>query len=166
MRTFPKWATPERRAWLAYKLANYISRDTGGFEVDLLTGSISHPDYERLQAGLKAEWVADDRDARAYLRRLERHKLHPIEYIRQGGFDSTSREVFLEGQPSHYAMGQTIDVLRQQPVALVRVSSTPVQLWVDIPTPSKHALRKARRYGKVLQTAIDTAVADWRTSPA
>ena len=166
MRTFPKWATPQRRGWLAYKLATTIAQDTGGFEVDLLTGAISHPDYERLQAMLRHEWAAEDREERAYLRKLERRKLHPYEFITQGGFDSTAREVFHDSQPSHYVMGQTLDVLRGQPVALVRVSSTPIQLWVDIPKPSENALRKARRYGKLLQTAIDTAVAEWRSSPA
>ena len=163
MRTFPKWATPQRRGWLAYKLATYIARDTGDFEVDLLTGAISHPDYERLQSMLRHEWVADDREERAYLRKLEQERLHPTERIRQGGFDSIARDIFLSAQPSHYVEGQSVDVLRQQPVVKVRVASSPVRLWVDMP-PSKSAIRKARRYGKGRLAAIEQAVSDYHNS--
>ena len=164
MRTFPKWATPQRRGWLALKLATTIAQDTGGFEVDLLTGRISHPEYDKLQNMLRHEWAAEDREERAYLLKLEQERFHPKDRIHQGRFDSIARDIFLSAQPSHYVMGQTLDVLRQQPVALVRVASSPVQLWVDIPQkPSKHALRKARWLRKQ-QSVIEQAVSDYHNS--
>lgn len=163
MPTYPKWATPERRAWLAYQLALRMTPTLEGWETDILTGELRNPEYERIQDMLRHEWAAEDREQRAYLCKLEQRRLHPREYIRQGGFDSIMREVYLEHQPSHWPEGTAIDVLRQQPVAKVRVASSPVRLWVDIP-PSKNALRKARRYGKGRLAAIEAAVADYRNS--
>ncbi len=66
-----------------------------------------------------------------------------------------------------------MDALTFRPVALVKVSSTIVSLFVNLEEPmggvSKSARRKARRYGKPLpeeatrkaEKAIAAAVQDW-----
>ena len=177
MQIFPKWATPERRGYLAMRKV-VSHRDLAGWEVDLLTGEMLHPGYEKLQEMLLHEWVADDREERNYLRRLEQERLHPVERIRQGRFDSIARDIFLAEQPTHYLEAVGIDALRRQPVAKVRLASSPVRLWVDVPAPipelppapeggwSKNALRRFRRYGKgPIAQAINQAVSDYHNSP-
>ena len=58
----------------------------------------------------------------------------------------------MENQPPYTIVALTVDSLTFKPVALVKVSSTIISLFVNLPNPmvglSKSARRKARRYGK------------------
>ncbi|MDP3065062.1 MAG: hypothetical protein Q8O40_17945 [Chloroflexota bacterium] len=119
-------------------------------------------------------WVSDGAAQRAAEWKAERERLHRDQrHFRQGQFDSLRRQLYMENQPPYTIVALTVDSLTFRPVALVKVSSTIIHLFVDLPNPmgglSKSARRKARRYGKGLpeeavqkaEKAIAAAVQDW-----
>jgi len=119
-------------------------------------------------------WVSDDAAQRMAEWRAEQERLHRDQRVfRQGEFDSLRRQLYLENQPPYTIVALTVDSLTFRPVALVRVSSTIVSLFVNLEEPmgalSKSARRKARRYGKALpeeaaqkaEQLVAAAVQDW-----
>jgi hypothetical protein len=119
-------------------------------------------------------WVSEGAAQKAAEWKAERERLHRDQrHFRQGQFDSLQRQIYLENQPPYTIVALTVDSLTFRPVALVKVSSTIIHLFVDLPNPmgglSKSARRKARRYGKGLpeeavhkaEQAIAAAVQDW-----
>jgi hypothetical protein len=124
---------------------------------------------------LKAEeairyWVSDDVSQRAAQWREEQRRMHRDQRrIRQGRFDTVSREQFLASQPSYYIEALGVDALTFRAVAKVRIPSTGIRIFVDVGDAvhkaSKSARRKAARYGTPLPKTVDDvaqkAVEEW-----
>ena len=163
---FPQWATPERRV----HLVNLFNRSKGFCVFG--HAKCPYPDhhYEGFIEGLIADWKAEDRERRqAEWRALER-ALHSLAEVKpeRGEWNATGKDAFYALQPQYYIEGLGISGLTFRPFAKVRVSSTPVRLFVEIGEAvkgvSKNRRRKARRYGKALppeaQERVDNAA--WR----
>ena len=182
----PKWVTPTRKAQLVKLWAQYGNRCLKGHRVspepdhyvlvDEATGQVELLRlYDVKSEGAIAYWVSDDASRRMAEWKAEQARLHrvPDLHFRQGEFDNIRREKFLAEQPPYYIEALTPDALTFRPVALVRIPSTGVHLFVELGEPlqraSKSARRKAIRYGKPLpqdtQAAADkliqSAVQDW-----
>lgn len=120
--------------------------------------------YDRVIDKLIKDWVADDRQARAYQQRLERLRLHrlPEKGNIRGRFNAISRAIFYDSQPSFYMEALGISGLTFKPFAKVRISSSYTRLHVDISEPlrkvSKNRKRKAVRYCKALPVDTQTEV--------
>jgi hypothetical protein len=167
----PKWATEERKR----QMVRLFYR-SGGFCV-FGEKPCKHPElhhYEPYVEGLIRYWIAEDRAQREADWQAERRRIHrgPVR-IRQGRFDTVSRDEFLARQPDYYLVGISVDALTFRPVARVRIPSTYVHLFVEIGPAlkglSKSKRRKASRYGRPLPqetqetvgTLVQKAVADW-----
>jgi len=182
--TTPRWATAVRKARLVELWARYGNRCLQGHK------TCPDPEHYVLVDGqgrthllrlydLKSEdavryWVSDDAAQRMAEWKAEQEMLHSDQrHFRQGEFDSLRRQLYKESQPPYRLVALTVDALTFRPVALVKVSSTIVSLFVNLEEPmgamSKSARRKARRYGKPLpedaarkaESAIAQAVQDW-----
>ncbi|MBI2918057.1 MAG: hypothetical protein HYY01_08680 [Chloroflexi bacterium] len=113
--------------------------------------------YYLVEDEVVQEWVSDDRAERAALLQAERRRLHDDQYrIRQGQWDNVAREQWSERHGIYYLEGMTVDALTHKRVAKVRIASSPVRLWVTM--PSQNAKRKARRYGKEGARSDDEAI--------
>jgi hypothetical protein len=192
MRTQPRWATAARKARLVELWARYGNRclqghrtcpdpshyvpvsSTGQALVDGQGRTHLLRLYDLKSEGAVRHWVSDDAAQRMAEWKAEQERLHGDQRrFRQGEFDCLRRQLYKESQPPYRLVALTVDSLTFRPVALVRVSSTIVSLFVNLPNPmvgvSKSARRKARRYGKPLpedaarkaEKAIATAVQDW-----
>ena len=157
----PNWSTPERRA----KLVELFTR-SGGFcvfgERPCTNPEVHH--YENYIIGLIKDWIADDREARAYVNRIMRKQLHHIPELGalRGQFNFVSREIFHDSQPQYYLEALGIDGLRFKPFAKIRIASGYTRLHVDISEPlrtlSKNRRRKAIRHGKGLPVPVQQQV--------
>ena len=130
--------------------------------------------YEQVEEEVIRHWVSDDASRRTAEWKADQARLHraPDQHFHQGEFDNIRREKFLAEQPPYYIEALTPNALTFRPVALVRIPSTGVHLFVELGEAlqrvSKSARRKAIRYGKPLpqDTAaaaklIQSAVQDW-----
>jgi hypothetical protein len=149
----PKWATPSRQAHLVS-----IFLKSRGFCV------FGHPHclipehyYEVYIEGLIADWQADDRQQDTADWKEERKRLHSLaerHYPLRGQFSSIAKDIFFSQQPLYYLLGLGISGLTFTPFAKVRISSTFINLFVDLGDSlkgvSKNKRRKAIRYGKAL----------------
>ncbi|MDP2954751.1 MAG: hypothetical protein Q8O76_15715 [Chloroflexota bacterium] len=119
-------------------------------------------------------WVSEGAAQRAAEWKAERERLHRDQRVfRQGEFDSLRRQLYMENQPAYTIVALTVDSLTFRPVALVKVSHTPICLFVNLEAPmsalSKSARKRARRHGKALpeeaakraHQTIAAAVQDW-----
>src|SRR3990172_6377030 len=182
--TKPRWATAVRRARLVEFWHRYGNRCLQGHRTCpdpshyLLVDGSGRTQLLRLydvkSEGAIRYWVSDDAAQRMAEWKAERERLHRDQRVfRQGEFDSLRRQLYLESQPPYRLLALTVDSLTFRPVALVKVSSTIVSLFVNLEEPmgalSKSARRKARRYGKPLpqdtarkaERTIAAAVQDW-----
>ena len=180
----PRWATAVRDARLVEFWRKYGNRCLYGHPVCpdpshyVLVDAQGRTQLLRLydvkSEGAVRYWVSDDAAQRAAEWKAEQERLHLDQRrFRQGEFDSLRRQIYLESQPPYRLVALTVDALTFRPVALVKVSSTIVSLFVNLEEPmvglSKSARRKARRYGKPLpvaevkkaEKAIEAAVQDW-----
>jgi hypothetical protein len=157
----PKWATPERQAELVRLFLH-----SGGFCVygeSPCTNPRAHH-YENYIIGLINDWVADDREARAYLNRIMSRQLHRIPEIGtlRGSFNAISRDIYFESQPQYYIESLGISGITFKPFAKIRIASSFTRLHVDIAEPlkavSKNKRRKAIRYGHALPVEIQRQV--------
>lgn len=154
---YPKWATPQRRGHLAM-LMLATTQLPELCEVDVFTGDIFCPEYEEREQELVCYWITDDREERIALWQREQWLMHRDQRrVTQGRFDTTAREIFLAAQPVYYPEAITWCPWRQKRLAKVRVPSSRMRLWVEL--PSKNALRKARRYGKGDAKSVDETIA-------
>ncbi|MDP2948983.1 MAG: hypothetical protein Q8P22_05550 [Chloroflexota bacterium] len=196
--TTPRWATAVRKTrlvqlWRRYgnrcfqghfqcREASHYDRDGQVKHVPLglgLIGGFLQPTRlyglgdQKIEEAVRY-WVSDDAAQRMAEWQAERERLHQDQrHFRQGEFDSLRRQIYLESQPPYAIVALTVDSLTFRPVALVRISSTIIGLFVNLEEPmgalSKSARRKARRYGKALpeeaaqkaEKAIAAAVQDW-----
>ncbi len=190
--TTPRWATAVRKARLVQLWHRYGNRclqghrtcperdhyvpvsSTGQALVDANGRTQFLRLYDVKSEGAVRYWVSDDAAQRMAEWKAEQERLHSDQrHFRQGEFDSLRRQIYHETQPPYRLVALTVDSLTFKPVALVRISSTIVNLFVNLEEPmgaiSKSARRKARRYGKALpeeaarkaDKAIATAVQDW-----
>ena len=149
----PKWNTPSRQSYLVD-----LFLDSGGFCV-FGHKPCSNPDhhYVNFIEGLIADWKADDRAqdrAEWEAERLRLHSLGERRYPIRGQFNNISQDIFFGNQPLFYLVGFGVSALTLSPFAKVTVSSSYVNLFVDLGNSlkgvSKNKRRKAMRYGKPL----------------
>ena len=157
----PKWANPERQAHLVRLFIR-----SGGFCV-FSESPCANPDqhhYEYFTDALVKDWIRDDREARAYMLKLQRIALHRMneQGAIRGRFNSISRNIFFDAQPRFYMEAIGISGLTFRPFAKVRLASTFTRLHVDIGEPmkkvSKNRRRKAVRYCKALPVDVQKDV--------
>lgn len=151
MATLPKWATPQRRAYLIE-----LFEKCGGFCV-YGHRPCPHPEHHfenHIEVTIEY-WKQDDREERAEQIRMERELLHAMPDESGWGrrFDPVAREQFFDRQPQYYVEALGISGSTFNPIAQVRIPSTNQRLFVDVPKPdlhrlSKHQRRKAKRYHK------------------
>ncbi len=171
--TLPQWSTPERRKHLVA-----LFNRCGGFCVFGDAGCQIHEHhYELFIEGIIDSWKAEDRERRSYEWKLEQRQIQDGTYGRFGGrFDPVARDVFVNERPEYYLVGLGVNPFTYQRVALVRIPSTFIHLFVDVggvlQEVSKNARRKVLRHGRKPGKALDTkihekcrlAVADWWAS--
>jgi hypothetical protein len=110
--------------------------------------------YNKVAEAAKDSWKAEDRDRRSFEHYLEQQTLNDGTYGKYGStFDPVARDAFFATRPEYYLVGMGVSALTHQRVALIRVPSTSVHLFVDcrdtVQELSKNAKRKMKRYGKV-----------------
>jgi len=149
----PRWNTPSRQAHLVD-----LFLDSGGFCVFGHKPCLN-PEHHYLNfiEGLIADWRADDRaqdSAEWQAERLRLHSLGERRYPLRGQFSNISQDIFFGNQPLFYLDGLDVSGITLSPFAKVRVSSSYVNLYVELGKSlkgvSKNRKRKAIRYGKLL----------------
>ena len=175
----PQWLTPERRRHLIALAVRSDGRciyGDVGCQIDdhhwdyKPNGELYNPVLE----GIIESWKAEDRERRAYEWHLEQQQIIDGTYGKYGStFDPVARDVFVNSRPEYYLVAVGVNPFTYRRVALVRIPSTFIHLFVDVRHTvqgvSKNAKRKAKRYGKgtnkVLMATIDEscrlAVRDW-----
>lgn len=174
---YPQWSTPQRRD----KLVETFTRSRGFCVFGHPMCPIEEHDYEVFIEGIIEEWKAEDRDRRLYEWKLEQRTIHTGEKGRWGRrFDPVTRDVFMANQPEYYLVGLGVDALNFKRVALVRIPSTQIHLFVDVSRAgtfrrlSKNQRRKIVRYGASppadvmgeIRSLCQEAVEDWWTVKA
>jgi len=158
MRRELKWASPHRRTYLALLMCDYLG--LMGWQLDLESGELYHPEYEARIKPLIADWKADDRAQAQAEWKAEQKAIHSLaeKGAQRGQFNATARDVFHAEQPLYYFMGLGISGLTFRPFAKVRLSSTFTGLHVELGDTlhgvSKSKRRKALRYGKPLTRKV------------
>jgi hypothetical protein len=173
MSKLPQWATAQRRQHLVDlfdRCGGYCIFGDAGCRID-------EHHYELSIEGIIDSWKAEDRERRAYEWKLEQRQIIDGTYGQYGTtFDPVARDVYVNSRPAYYLVGMGVNPFTYQRVALVRIPSTFVHLFVDVGSAvksvqgvSKNAKRKAVRHGKIRQGALmaeidqlcKAAVADW-----
>ena len=115
-----------------------------------------------------ASWQADDREQRALDWKREQQAIQDGTYGTYGRlavtgrdgvvrpqFDPVSRDVFMAQRPEFYLKATGVDGMHFRPVAVVRVPSTSIVLYVDVSAAfiktTSNQRRLARRRGKPVQ---------------
>ena len=157
----PNWSTPIRRD----KLVELFERSRGFCvygENPCTNPELHH--YENYIIGLIKDWIADDREARAYINKVMRSQLHRIPELGslRGQFNFVSRDIFHDSQPQYYLEALGVSGLTFKPFAKVRIASGYTRLYIDISEPlrgvSKNRRRKAIKYGHSLPVDIQKQV--------
>jgi len=128
--------------------------------------------YNKVSEAAIHSWIAEDRDRRSYEWHLEQQQIIDGTYGKYGSrFDPVARDVYFQNRPEYYLVALGVNALTHQRVALIRIPSTFVYLFVDcsdtVQELSKNAKRKLKRYGQVpaMYKTIDEkckqAVSDW-----
>ena len=149
----PKWAKPERQAYLVMLFVR-----SGGFCIyGHKPCPIPHHHYEVYIEKVISNWKADDRVQRLAEWQAERRQLHSLNerrYPLKGQFNAIAKDIYLGNQPQHYLLGIAISGLTFRPFAKVRLASSFVHLHINLGDTlrnlSKSKRRKAIRYGKAL----------------
>jgi hypothetical protein len=168
--TLPQWSTPERRKHLVdlfERCGGYCIFGDAGCRID-------EHHYSVFIEGIIDSWKAEDRERRAYEWKLEQQQIIDGTYGKYGTtFDPVARDVFVNSRPEYYLVALGVNPFTCQRVALVRIPSTFVHLFVDVggavQEVSKNARRKAFRHGKIRNAALmarideycQAAVRDW-----
>lgn len=143
----PKWATPDRQAWLTRLVQSILS--TGeGITLDLFSGKLDIPQMEE---AIRV-WIAHDREQREALWRAERRRLHSQpQILRRGEFDSIAREIFLADRPLWDIEAVGVGAFTFRRVLKVKIPGVGQVIWVNLPSGgvvSKNRKRRFLRYGK------------------
>ena len=109
--------------------------------------------YRKMSEGAIDAWKADDREERALLRKLEQEHIHDGTYGRWGSdFDPVARDVYYQERPTYYMMGFGVSADSKQRIAVIRVPSTYIRLYVNVAPAfqdvsiSRNKRRKMARY--------------------
>lgn len=120
--------------------------------------------YELKLAEVIGDWIAEDKQAKAYERKAISRMLHSIPEVGKlrGQFNAISRDIYHESQPTYFIECLGISGLTFNPFAKVRIASSYVRLHVDLKAPlanvSKNRKRKYLRYGKGLPIEVQKEV--------
>ena len=154
----PKWATRERQN----HLVSIFLRSRGFCVFGHTNCPIPAHYYDIYIENLIADWKADDRREANDLWKAEQKQLHSLGERRtplRGEFSAISRDISGADKPQFYLLGLGISGLTFTPFAKVRLSSTYVNLYVELGDTlgkvSKSKRRKAIRYGKPLPLELD-----------
>ena len=148
-----KWNTPSRQTHLVN-----LFLDSGGFCV-FGHKPCHNPEHHYLNfiEGLITDWKADDRAQDNAEWEAERQRLHSLgekRYPLRGQFSNISQDIFFGRQPLYYLDGLAVSGVTLSPFAKVRISSSYVNLYIELGQSlkgvSKNKKRKAIRYGKPL----------------
>ena len=105
-----------------------------------------------LSIELKEYWKADDRDARSYLDKLNKRRMHALPGIyHRGNYDSIQKSADLAKRPLWHIVTLGVSGFTQGRVAKVFIPGLKATVWVDlkgIKAPSKRQKRRWVRYGK------------------
>ena len=159
MQNLPLWATPERRARLAdiFQRARPVIQpnlfDDMGFCVlekccnNVVACKCCQHNYPNYIEVLVREWVSEDKVAEAELWHKEQRQIHKCLDEKGWGrrFDPVDRDLFFDVQLPYYAQGIAPSYLTHTRFAKIRVASSGVSLFVDVPRLSKHKRKKIRR---------------------
>ena len=110
--------------------------------------------YDLKLTHIIGDWIAEDRQAKAYERKAIARLLHTIPEVGKlrGRFSAISRDIYHESQPIYFIECLGISGLTFKPFAKVRIASSYTRLFVDLQAPlvrvSKNRKRKYLRYGK------------------
>lgn len=163
----PKWATPDRQAYLVS-----LFHRSGGFCVFGHKGClVPEHHYEVFIEDLIGYWVSDDRAQKLAEWQAEQKAIHSLGERRlplRGQFSAIGKDVFYGDQPQFYLLGLGISGLTYKPFARVRLASSFMHLHVNLGNTlkgvSKNKKRKAIRYGKIdrqIQELCKSAVNDY-----
>jgi hypothetical protein len=129
---------------------------------------VSNPEVIRLYdlklSEVIGDWIAEDKQAKAYERKAIARLLHTIPEVGKlrGQFNAISRDIYHESQPIYFIECLGISGLTFKPFAKVRIASSYVRLHVDLKAPlanvSKNRKRKFIRYGKGLPIEVQREV--------
>ena len=148
-----KWITESRQAHLIT-----LFSESGGFCV-FGHKPCQNPEHHYLNfiEGLIADWKASDRAQDSAEWEAERQRLHSLgerRYPLRGQFSNISQDIFFGNQPLYYLVGLAVSGVTLSPFAKVRISSSYVNLYIELGQSlkgvSKNRKRKAIRYGKPL----------------
>jgi len=120
--------------------------------------------YDLRLAEVIGDWIAEDKQAKAYERKAISRLLHTIPEVGKlrGQFNAISRDIYHESQPTYFIECLGISGLTFKPFAKVRIASTYTRLLVDLKAPlanvSKNRKRKFIRYGKGLPIEVQREV--------
>jgi hypothetical protein len=160
-RRYPKWATPDRQTYLVRLFLNSKGFCVYGHK----NCPIPEHHYEIYIEQLIDDWKADDRVQRQAEWQAESRELHRTadrRYPLHGQFSAVSKDIFFAEQPQYYLVGLSISGLTFKPFAQVRLSSSYVNLYIDLGDTlrglSKSKRRKAIRYGQPLPYAVEKEI--------
>ena len=137
-------------------------------EYKLIPDWVTNPEVIRLYdlrlTEVIGDWIAEDRQAKAFERKAISRMLHLIPEVGalRGQFNAISRDIYHESQPTYFIECLGISGLTFNPFAKVRIASSYTRLLVDLKAPltsvSKNRKRKYIRYGKSLPIEVQREV--------
>jgi hypothetical protein len=136
--------------------------------------ALAHCQYETVIDGLTEDWRTHDNQVKLAESDLELKQMHDLcepPRIKRGRRGTVSEEINAEHRPLYEVVRTGVSPMTNAPFAEVRLTGlTTVHLHVDLPTPSKNARRKLKRYGRMpvdlLTAACNKAVGDWYMTTA
>jgi hypothetical protein len=88
--------------------------------------------YNKVAEAAIDSWKAEDRDRRSYEWHLEQQQIVDGTYGKYGStFDPVARDVYFQNRPEYYLVALGVNALTHRRVALIRIPSTFVYLFVD-----------------------------------
>jgi hypothetical protein len=161
----PKWVLPERQAFLAELTLSYLTKS--GWQLDLATGEVYHPELDKRIDALVKDWALADRAKRQAEWKAEQRAMHSLGERHnpvKGQFNAIAKDIFYAEQPQFYIEGLGISGLTFKPFAMVRIASSAMRLFIDLGDSlkgiSKARKRKAIRYGKPLPQEVEETIQD------
>lgn len=110
--------------------------------------------YKKMSEGAIQSWKAEDREEKAYLWKLEQKHINDGTFGRYGSdFDPVTRDIYYQERPIYYFLGFGVAAESKKRIAVVRVPSTYIRLYVEVSEAfegasiSRNKKRKMARYG-------------------